>query len=249
MTEYVILFFIVLALNMAAYLWAFKNQSDKLTDITYSLSFIVLTLFLLFSYPMSAGKIILGLMIIMWALRLGGFLLYRILKMGKDDRFEDFRNSKSGFLKFWLLQTISIWILALPVTEGLTSYKTLDFHMYAFILFSFGWILEATSDFQKFVFKTKFGKNALITQGLYTYVRHPNYLGEIIMWVAVFWYVTPVLLGWQWFVVVSPIWIIVLLIGISGIPLIEKGNSVRYKDSPEYRDFVSKTRRLLPFIY
>jgi steroid 5-alpha reductase family enzyme len=249
MTAYIIIFLIVLALNMAAYLWAFKNQSDKLTDITYSLSFIVVTMYLWFTYPMNSGKIILGLMVILWALRLGGFLLYRITKMGKDDRFEDFRSSKSGFLKFWLLQTVSIWILALPVTEGLTSTNTLDIHLFACILFGFGLVLEALADFQKFSYKNQFGKNALITHGLYKYIRHPNYLGEIIMWVAIFWYVTPVLSGWQWLVLLSPVWIIILLIKISGIPLIEKGNSIRYKNNPDYREYVRNTRRLLPFIY
>jgi len=55
----------------------------------------------------------------LWAVRLGGFLFYRIYKMVRDTRFHEFRASKSGFLKFYLLQSISIWIIALPVMTGL----------------------------------------------------------------------------------------------------------------------------------
>ncbi|MBK6782385.1 MAG: DUF1295 domain-containing protein [Saprospiraceae bacterium] len=242
--------FFVLALNLIAYWWAYKNQSDKLTDITYSVCFILLSIFLFF-YNGQSGlpELILIAMVVLWGLRLGGFLLFRILSIKKDERFDDFRNSKSGFLKFWLLQAFSIWFLSLPFVIGLTTSEKLLLHVPALILFIAGWLLETISDFQKYSFKQRYGKNAIVQTGIYRFVRHPNYTGEIMIWLAIFWYVSPVLKGWDWLSLISPLWLIILLLFISGIPLIEKVNVVKYKDNPEYQKYIKKTKKLIPFLY
>lgn len=141
--------------------------------------------------------------------------------MGKDSRFDDFRNSKSGFLKFWILQSVSIWIIALPVMTGLLV-QTLTLTIPAVLLWLCGWLLESASDWQKFTFKSSNNNSDFINTGLYSSIRHPNYLGEILVWLGIFWYVAPSLSGWMWWSIISPAWVIILLVKVSGIPIIEK---------------------------
>lgn len=249
MTAILISFFIITLVNILAYIWAYKKQSDHLTDISYSLCFIAVTLYFLVAYGnLSAGRVVLASMVILWGIRLGGFLFYRIHKMGKDSRFDAFRGRASGFLKFWLLQSLSISIIVLPVLFGLLA-PDIEVNIYALLLWSIGWILQSFADWQKFSFRTHYPSTSFISDGLFTYVRHPNYTGEIMVWISIFWYVSSVLSGWEWIAVISPIWIIILLIAISGIPLIEIANKKKYAGNVDFQKYVSKTWRLIPFVY
>ena len=249
MSSIVISFIFIAIVNILAYLWAYKKQSDHLTDISYSLCFIVVTLYFLLVYGgLTQGRVVLALMLVLWGIRLGGFLFYRIQKMGKDARFDTFRGSAAGFLKFWILQAVSISIIILPVLFGLEA-ADLQIHNVAFALWLTGWIIQAAADWQKFSFRQTHSAHEFIDYGLYKYIRHPNYLGEILIWGAIFWYVTPVLAGWHWLAVVSPLWIIFLLVKVSGIPLIEETYPVKYKDNPLFQKYLKRSYRLIPFIY
>ena len=242
-------FCFITLVNVLAYIWAYKKQSDHLTDISYSLCFIVVTLYFLLAYgDITPGRVVLAMMVILWGLRLGGFLFYRIHQMGKDKRFDAFRGNATGFLKFWLLQSLSISIIILPVLFGLQG-NGIEVSYTPLILWLAGWVIQAIADWQKFNFRQISPKEGFIDYGLYKYIRHPNYLGEIMMWVAVFWYVAPVLTGWEWIAVASPFWIIFLLIKVSGIPLIEKANYKKYKGNEQFWEYERKTYRLIPYIY
>lgn len=250
MTAILVSFILITLVNVLAYIWAYKNQSDHLTDISYSACFIaVVSYFLIFEGVLSLGRIVLSLMVILWGIRLGGFLFYRIHKMGKDIRFDAFRNSKSGFLKFWILQSVSIWIIVLPVMIGLSKEWNV-INIYPILLWTIGILIESVADWQKFSFRNRLQSNgAFIDYGLYKYVRHPNYLGEILIWISIFWFVSPYLGGIEWFTLISPIWVIVLLVWISGIPLIELTNVHKYKDNKRFEAYFKRTWRLLPGIY
>lgn len=250
MTAILISFILITTVNVLAYVWAYKNQSDHLTDISYSACFIaVVSYFLLFEGSLSVGRVLLSSMVILWGLRLGGFLFYRIHNMGRDIRFDAFRDSKSGFLKFWLLQSVSIWIIALPTMIGLTK-EWNEINLPALILWMIGMTIESIADWQKFSFRSKHQPTgAFIDYGLYKYIRHPNYLGEILVWVSIFWFVTPYLNSLELLTIISPIWVIALLLWISGIPLIELTNVEKYKGNTKFEDYVKRTWRLLPGIY
>jgi steroid 5-alpha reductase family enzyme len=249
MTAILISFIIITLVNVLAYIWAYKKQSDHLTDISYSLCFIAVTLYFLMAYgDLTLGRLVLALMVILWGVRLGGFLFYRIHKMGKDARFDAFRGDAMGFLKFWLLQSISISIIVLPVLFGLLS-NDLQVHIFAVILWIVGWTLQSVADWQKFTFRSQNPFNSFINNGLFTYVRHPNYTGEILIWLSIFWYVSSILAGWEWIALISPVWIIVLLVKISGIPLIEEANQKKYQGNLAFAEYTKKTWRLIPFLY
>jgi steroid 5-alpha reductase family enzyme len=249
MTAILISFIIITLVNVLAYIWAYKKQSDHLTDISYSLCFIAVTIYFLLAYgDMTIGRLVLALMVILWGLRLGGFLFYRIQKMGRDARFDAFRGDSIGFLKFWLLQSISISIIVLPVLFGLLGVN-IQLNIFAVILWLAGWIIQSVADWQKFIFRSNRPSDSFISSGLFTHLRHPNYIGEIMIWVSIFWYVSSILSGWQWIAVLSPIWIIVLLVKISGIPLIEEANQKKYQGNLAFQEYVGRTWRLIPYIY
>ena len=88
--------FIQIILFIPAYLF----KTDKLTDMSYGLTFILLALLILLQSTVTNDKMILFGMIFAWALRLVTYLLIRIRKIGKDSRFDGIRED---FKKYPLL--------------------------------------------------------------------------------------------------------------------------------------------------
>jgi len=125
-----------------------------------------------------------------WGLRLSGFLLFRILKTGKDDRFDDKRDKFFPFLGFWVFQMLWVWTVSLPVTvlnsPNVTQYPQPDFgtgrDIGGVVLYGIGIIMESVSDIQKYRFKSNTSdKSAICDKGFFAWTRHPNYFGEIII--------------------------------------------------------------------
>ena len=148
------------------------------------------------SGTIDARQIVTSLFIMIWAARLSGFLLFRVIKTGKDDRFDDMRDKFFSFLGFWVFQMLWVWTVSLPVTL-LNSPNVLRFpqpefgkatDIVAIILFAIGFTMEALSDIQKYRFKQGPGKEpgAVCNVGLFKWSRHPNYFGEIMVQVCEF---------------------------------------------------------------
>lgn len=239
---------IITFINISAYVWAYFRQSDHLTDISYSLCFLgVAGILFLYSEDKGNGKVLMLVMIGLWAIRLGSYLLYRIKKMNRDRRFDSFRGNWLRFLKFWILQSISIWIIALPAMVFLLKTNP-SYWWPGALIWLIGFIMESVADAQKFSFKLK-NKEAFMDKGLYSIIKYPNYLGEILCWIGVFAFAIPSLVGLEWLTIISPTWIIVLLLFISGIPLLEKQYEQKYGDDLQYRKYKRQTHKLIPFIY
>jgi steroid 5-alpha reductase family enzyme len=108
-----------------------------------------------------ARNIVASLFVIIWGLRLSGFLLFRILKTGKDDRFDDKRDHFWKFLGFWGFQMVWVWSVSLPVTilnspnvsygpegGGTSGFKAAT-DIIGIVLFAVGFVIEAVADVQK----------------------------------------------------------------------------------------------------
>ncbi|CAL8575178.1 hypothetical protein XPA_001118 [Xanthoria parietina] len=187
---------ITIAYQLFFFSIAFSLKFDKLTDFAGGTNFVVLAIITLaFSGHHHARQIVCSLFIMLWGARLSGFLLFRIIKTGKDDRFDDKRDKFWSFLGFWVFQMIWVWIVSLPVTI-LNSPNVTKFNQPAFgtgrdiagvILFAIGFILESVSDIQKYQFRSKpENKGKVCDIGFFTWTRHPNYFGEIIIQFAIF---------------------------------------------------------------
>lgn len=240
------------ALNTFFFLFAAAFKTDKLTDITYSLSFFLLTLFLLLTslHTLSYHKLLVSAAILLWSSRLGAYLLYRIIKIGKDARFDDKRGDFVKFSKFWILQATTVWLVMLPFSVYISSPSDegrLGFTLTGMVLFSLGFLVEAMSDAQKFRYRSKPENSAhWVDIGLWKYSRHPNYFGEMLVWWGLFLVVTPSLNGFEWLTVLGPVSISLLLLFVSGIPLLEKSADKKYGNNAEYLAYKEATSILFP---
>lgn len=138
----------------------------------------------------NARQIVCSLFIMAWGARLSGFLLFRILKTGKDDRFDDMRDKFFSFLGFWVFQMLWVWTVSLPITilnsPNVTRFNQPNFgtgrDIAGVILFSIGFVLESVSDVQKYQFRNNpKNKGKVCDVWFFSWTRHPNYFGEIIM--------------------------------------------------------------------
>ena len=175
---------------------AFTLKFDKLTDFMGGTNFALLAILTLaLSGTTVARNVVVSIFLILWALRLSGFLLFRILKTGKDDRFDDKRDNFFKFLGFWVFQMFWCWTVSLPITF-LNSPRVLAYPQPAFgratdivgtIIFVLALAIESISDVQKYRFKqSEAGKQpgAVCDVGLFSWSRHPNYFGEIMIQVG-----------------------------------------------------------------
>lgn len=243
--------FFVLGLNIIGFLIAFRYKTDKLTDISYALSFAGIAIYGALTNTMSIAQWLVFALVMLWAARLGSFLLYRVHVVGKDQRFDEMRKSAVLFGRFWILQGITAWVVMLPATYLLLSGKTTELHIVTLLgaaLALFGLVFEAVSDWQKFQFnQNKKNKGNWIASGLWKYSRHPNYFGEICVWYGVYTACLPWLTDKQAYIsIISPMTIAMLLIGFSGIPILEKSADKRWGKNAKYLDYKRRTSVLIP---
>lgn len=226
--------------------FASSFKTDKVTDLSYSLGFAVLTLWLLIANKaFQPGQILAAAFVIAWAARLGAYLLSRILRIGTDARFDDKRGDFLKFLGFWVLQAIAVWVISLPVTVLLSTDSVAPLSLISVtgaVLWIAGFAVEAVSDAQKHAFRNKAeNKELWIQDGLWKYSRHPNYFGESVLWWGIFIFVLPNLKGWLILTVAGPLFITLLLLFVSGIPLLEKSADNRHGGKPEYQAYKRRT--------
>ncbi|MCJ1290038.1 hypothetical protein MMC34_001573 [Xylographa carneopallida] len=249
---------------------AFSLKFDKLTDFAGGTNFVVLAIITLaFSGNPDARQIVVSIFIMLWGARLSAFLLFRIIKTGKDDRFDDKRDKFFPFLGFWIFQMIWVWTVSLPVTV-LNSPNITQFLQPAFgtgrdiagiILFAIGFFMESVSDVQKYIFRSKpENKGRVCDIGLFTISRHPNYFGEIMIQFGIYMiavspaaygYVTSAAYNALSATVLGAIFLTVLLMFVSGLNLQERpGAKKRYESGnhwESYKTYTEKTSIMIPF--
>jgi steroid 5-alpha reductase family enzyme len=246
--DLLILLGVALGINLVMFVVAFTFQTDKLTDISYALTFIVLALYGLFAHDASTTKTLGTALVCVWAIRLGSFLLYRIRKTGKDSRFDDIRGNFSKFLQFWVLQGLSVWVILIPLLLLLSTKRTsfTILSVVGLLIWGAGLVIETTADLQKYRFTSNpASKGQWIDEGIWKYSRHPNYFGEISVWVGVYLFAVSSLSNIQVLVaLVSPLFIASLLLFVSGIPKLEKSADERWGADKRYQEYKRRTSLL-----
>lgn len=243
---------IVVLIQILFFIFAAAFKTDKVTDLSYGLTFIFLAAFILISNgKFFLYQVVLTTTITLWGGRLAGFLFVRILKTKRDKRFDGIRENFMKFARFWILQTLSVWIIMLPSIYVLSSEfpKKLSLVMYLGALFWLaGLIIETIADHQKYFFKINpKNQDMWIEAGLWKYSRHPNYFGEMLCWWGIFMLSTPFLSGWTWLLAIGPVYITSLLLFVSGIPPLEKKYDEKYKDNQAYQSYKKRTNIIIPF--
>lgn len=243
-------FLIALAVNAAFFAIAATRKTDVVTDLSYSLSFAVLAIVIPFAGGREPLQLTASLLVLIWAARLGVYLFRRILKIKVDHRFDNMRDKPLRFARFWLLQAISVAVIMLPVSYLLGRNGAPGFGLWAIAgaaIWFIGLLIEAAADAQKSAFKAKdANRGRFITSGLWRYSRHPNYFGEMLVWWGLFVFAVPFLDGAAFAVVTGPVFITLLLLFVSGIPLLERSAEAKYGDDPAYREYKRRTSILVP---
>jgi len=246
-----VLLTLAVSLGIQAVLFAFAAtlKTDKVTDLSYGLTFVTLAGWMLTRGD--AGdptQLALAAMVILWGVRLAGYLFYRILTIGRDARFDGIREHFWPFFKFWFGQGIAVWVIMLPVTLWFTNTAPYSFWMsIGGTIWAVGLIIETIADAQKFAAKNRpGGGDRWMDTGLWKYSRYPNYFGEMLCWWGVFIYVAPGLGVWNALGILGPIAITYILLKVTGIPTLEKSATTKWGSNPAYQEYVRTTRLLVP---
>jgi steroid 5-alpha reductase family enzyme len=233
-----------------AFIPAFWLQTEKFFDLTGSITYIsVISVAAFLSAGLDARSILLWALVVIWATRLGTFLFRRIRKAGKDDRFDDIKPSFIRFLNVWTIQ--GLWVTftmaAALIAITTTNHKSIDvFAIIGLLVWVIGFSIEVVADAQKSRFNANpENKGKFIRTGLWSRSRHPNYFGEIVLWVGVAIIALPVLQGWQWIALISPIFVTLLLTRVSGIPLLEKKADQKWGGQEDYEAYKQNTPVLM----
>lgn len=239
------------AINWLMFLPSFLAQTEHYFDLTGSLTFITIALSaLLLTADLDSRSILLASLICLWALRLGSFLFLRVKRDGSDGRFDTIKPVFSRFLLTWTLQALWVFVTSAAALTAITGGIRVPLGAFAWAgltLWVIGMLIEITADIQKRHFRAAAGnKDRFITTGLWAWSRHPNYFGEILIWIGVALIALPVLSGWQYATMISPIFVVLLLTRISGIPMLEARAEKRWGDDETYQAYKARTPVLLP---
>ena len=245
--------FLAFAIQWIAFIPAYIFQTEKFYDLTGSLTYLsVIWYSLVLSSDqltnINGANIAIVLLISLWAIRLGSFLFMRIHHDGEDKRFRSIKPSASQFFMTWTLQ--GLWVslcsmCALTAISSNTGVVTNIFFYIGLALFITGFTVEVVADMQKSAFKAiPANKDKFITLGLWAKSRHPNYLGEIVLWTGIAVMSFSSLQGLQYLTLISPIFTYLLLVYVSGVRMLEARGDLKWGDDPDYQNYKKSTPTL-----
>ena len=233
-------------------------KTEKFYDITGTVAYlsILLTTAYLINLVNDEGillrSIISIIFVMIWAIRLGIFLFKRVIKVGEDKRFEHAKKSFSKFLMFFNISALWVFLTIVNVLTMIINNSDSVTDLFFIIGVSIaiiGFIIEVVADMQKRIFRTNISnKGQFISSGLWSISRHPNYFGEMMIWVGMSFVTIPILIGWQFITLISPIFVIFLLTKVSGINLLEASANDKWGADKNYQDYKDKTSVLIPFL-
>jgi steroid 5-alpha reductase family enzyme len=188
-------------------------------------------------------------MIMLWAVRLGSFLFWRVKTVGQDKRFTVMKTKFTWFLLTWTLGGLWVLVTMAAGLAALTSNTTIELDFLGYIgiaLWVFGFTIEIIADNQKSKFKNDpNNQGRFITSGLWSWSQHPNYFGEITLWFGLALLAFPVLSGWQLVTLVSPVFVYFLLTKVSGIPILDRMAIEKWGLDSEYIAYAKETSKLI----
>ncbi len=240
------------SIQILGFIAAYVLQTEKFYDLTGSITYISVTIMAVVLSPEVDGRsILLLMMVVIWAGRLGTFLFQRVLEAGKDSRFDEIKTSFSRFLITWMLQ--GLWV-SLTLAAALAAITTMErkplgwFALIGTLVWLLGFGIEVVADAQKSRFRDKEeNQGDFIDTGLWAWSRHPNYFGEITLWFGVAIIALPILRGWQWVTLISPIFVALLITQVSGVPILEKKADEKWGGQEDYEAYKENTSVLIPW--
>ena len=240
----------ILSLNSVFFIHSYFFKSDIFFDLVGSFSFLSIGIASLLLLPdIDANQILIFFLLVFWSLRLGPFLFLRRIGAGNDERLSEYFKSPISLYFLWCMNSLWVFFTSLSMIIIFSSKTTHDFGLLQWlglIIWVFGYIIEVISDSQKNKFN-KTNKGKFINIGLWKYIRHPNYLGEIIIWFGIFVISLNYIESFSSMLsILSPIFVYILLRYLSGVPQLEKRGDQKWGDLKEYVKYKEKTGIIFP---
>ena len=243
------LILLIFCIQWVSFIPAFIFQTEKFYDLTGSITYLTAIFYTLYvTGSNNLSDLIIVACVAVWAIRLGSFLFMRIHKAGEDRRFRTIKPNFTRFLMTWTLQGMWVSMCLLCVLTALSSYSGVIMNSIFFIgliVFILGLSIEIIADYQKTVFRRNIeNKDKFITTGLWSLSRHPNYFGEILLWTGVAVMSISSLQGLQYITLISPIFVYILLVYISGIRILEDQARKKWGHLNSFKEYLKNTPRL-----
>ena len=246
---------ICIGVQWLAWIPASMAKTERFYDLTGGLTYVAVVAFSLWAGSQSEApslrELIVSLLVVIWALRLSSFLYLRIHRTGKDGRFDQLKTSPIRFLVPWTIQGLWVFltmIVVIVINSQADSAPALGiWDAIGLSIWLLGFGIEVIADNQKTVFNTEpNNQGKWIDSGLWSYSRHPNYLGEILLWTGIACFGISCFTGLERFAWISPIFIYLLLTKLSGIPILDRRALEKWGDDVEYQKYRENTPALIP---
>lgn len=238
-------------LHWLVFLPSYAFQTEHYFDLTGSVSFLVaVSVAYIFNPAADTRTLIMTLLIVIWALRLGSFLFVRVKRAGQDSRFIELKTRFWRFCFTWTMGGLWVFLTMAAPLAAITSATKLPLGLIGYLgiaLWVVGFTIEVIADRQKTAFRADpANQERFISKGLWAWSRHPNYFGEIILWIGLALMALPVLQGWQLVTLISPVFVVLLLTRVSGVPLLEKKADAKWGRDLDYQAYKQNTPILIP---
>ena len=238
-------------INWAVFVPSNAAKTEKYYDLTGSATYgTVILVAVLLSGELDARAWIVAVMVWVWAARLGTFLFRRIRRDGRDGRFDRIKTDPLRFFMTWTIQGLWVLLTAAAALAIITSSERQTLGVAGvtgIAIWLTGFAIEVAADRQKSAFRRDPANSGrFIRTGLWAWSRHPNYFGEITLWTGIAVMALPILSGWRWAVLVSPVFVTLLLTRVSGIPMLEARADRRWGGEAEYEEYKRATPILVP---
>ena len=232
-------------LNWLVFVPSYAARTERYFDLTGSLTYLTVIACGVVFGNRDPRALLLALMVGLWALRLGSFLFARIRRDGVDRRFDVLKQDFARFLLTWTLQGLWVFLTVSCALAAIAAAETVSLGPLAALgaaVWSAGFAIEAVADRQKAAFRADpANRDHFIDTGLWAWSRHPNYCGEIVLWIGAALVALPALSGWQYVTLISPLFVYVLLTRISGVPLLEARSDKKWGDDSDYQAYKART--------
>ncbi|MFT4988538.1 MAG: steroid 5-alpha reductase family enzyme, partial [Acidimicrobiales bacterium] len=238
--------------NWIVFIPSLINKTERFFDLTGSLTYASVTILALILGPNNeVTSFIMAGLIFIWAGRLGTFLFKRIQNDGGiDGRFNKIRANPVRLFETWTLQALWVSLTALAAWTAITSADEAPFGVLTvigLIVWIIGFAIEVRADGEKSTFKKDSANHGrFISTGIWAWSRHPNYFGEITLWIGMALIALPAFDGREFAALVSPLFVILLLTKISGLPALERRGLKRWGDDADYQKYVKDVPVLIP---
>ena len=229
-----------------------EHYFDLMGSISYVMTCVVSLYLVALSTDLSLRSIIIASLITIWAIRLGSFLFLRVKREGRDNRFNVMKTKFWWFLFTWTLGGLWVFVTMCAGLAAITSGKNVDLFSHpldiiGLSLWIIGFVTEVIADNQKSRFRSNpENANNFINEGLWKRSRHPNYFGEITLWLGITIMSLPVLSGLQLITLISPVFVFILLTKISGVSMQEARAKKKWEDNEAYQEYLKNTPMLIP---